>query len=114
MTTIIAFHLPCSRTFKVYFTRQFLRHLAWAFPRLVSYKRFVGLMPGALLPLAALLQARRGRCRQSMSRRGHCWDNAASESFFGVMKLSPSTLSASPCGKRRRTSPLTTSESFTS
>lgn len=26
-------------------------------------------------------------CRQSMSRRGNCWDNAVAESFFGVLKL---------------------------
>ncbi len=25
-------------------------------------------------------------CRQSMSRRGDCWDNAVTESFFGVLK----------------------------
>jgi transposase InsO family protein len=26
------------------------------------------------------------RCLQSMSRRGNCWDNAVSESFFGTLK----------------------------
>jgi putative transposase len=25
-------------------------------------------------------------CRQSMSRKGNCWDNAVTESFFGVLK----------------------------
>ena len=25
-------------------------------------------------------------CAQSMSRKGNCWDNAVSESFFGVLK----------------------------
>jgi transposase InsO family protein len=25
-------------------------------------------------------------CRQSMSRKGKCWDNAVSESFFGILK----------------------------
>jgi putative transposase len=25
-------------------------------------------------------------CQQSMSRRGNCWDNAVTESFFGVLK----------------------------
>ena len=25
-------------------------------------------------------------CQQSMSRKGNCWDNAVSESFFGVLK----------------------------
>lgn len=27
-----------------------------------------------------------GGCRQSMSRKGNCWDNAVSESFFGSLK----------------------------
>lgn len=27
------------------------------------------------------------RCRQSMSRRGNCWDNAVAESFFSALKL---------------------------
>lgn len=26
------------------------------------------------------------RCRQSMSRRGNCWDNTVAESFFGTLK----------------------------
>ena len=26
------------------------------------------------------------RCRQSMSRKGNCWDNAVAESFFSVLK----------------------------
>jgi putative transposase len=26
-------------------------------------------------------------CRQSMSRRGNCWDNAVAESFFGALKM---------------------------
>ena len=25
-------------------------------------------------------------CRQSMSRKGNCWDNAVAESFFGTIK----------------------------
>ena len=25
-------------------------------------------------------------CRQSMSRKGNCWDNAVTESFFGNLK----------------------------
>jgi transposase InsO family protein len=26
------------------------------------------------------------RCKQSMSRKGDCWDNAVAESFFGILK----------------------------
>ncbi len=25
-------------------------------------------------------------CQQSMSRKGNCWDNAVTESFFGILK----------------------------
>jgi transposase InsO family protein len=27
-----------------------------------------------------------GFCKQSMSRKGNCWDNAVAESFFGALK----------------------------
>jgi len=36
--------------------------MAWAFPRLVSYNRFVELMPSALVPLGGYLQTRTGKC----------------------------------------------------
>jgi putative transposase len=28
----------------------------------------------------------RYKCKQSMSRKGNCWDNAVAESFFGALK----------------------------
>jgi hypothetical protein len=39
-----------------------MKQLAGAFPRLVSYNRFVELMPSALVPLCGYLQSRKGRC----------------------------------------------------
>ncbi len=39
-----------------------MKHYAGAFPRLVSYHRFVELMPSALVPLCGYLQSRKGRC----------------------------------------------------
>jgi hypothetical protein len=39
-----------------------LKQYAWAFPRLVSYQRFVELMPSALVPLCGYLQTRKGAC----------------------------------------------------
>jgi Transposase DDE domain len=36
--------------------------VVWAFPKLVSYNRFVKLMQGALVPLCGYLQARKGDC----------------------------------------------------
>lgn len=51
MTSIILFHASRYRDFKSYYTGHVLKHLAWAFPRLVSYNRFVEWMSAALVPL---------------------------------------------------------------
>jgi hypothetical protein len=61
MTIVISFHQSGYRTFKDYFLRYVTPHLRWAFPRLVSYSRFVELMREALIPLCAYLQTRKGR-----------------------------------------------------
>jgi len=62
MTIVTLFHASSYRNFKAYYTEQVLRQYAWAFPRLVSYGRFVELMPSALVPLCGYLQSRKGRC----------------------------------------------------
>ena len=62
MTIITLFHTSHYRDFKSYYTEHVLKHLAWAFPRLVSYNRFVELMPAALIPLCGYLQTRKGEC----------------------------------------------------
>ena len=62
MTIIVLFHASSYRNFKAYYTEQVLPHYGWAFPRLVSYQRFVELMPSALVPLCGYLQTRKGRC----------------------------------------------------
>jgi hypothetical protein len=62
MTIITLFHASHYRDFKSYYTGHVLRHYAWAFPRLVSYSRFVELMPSALVPPCGYLQSRKGRC----------------------------------------------------
>ncbi len=62
MTIITLFHASSYRNFKAYYTEQVLKHYAGAFPRLVSYGRFVELMQGALVPLCGYLQSRKGRC----------------------------------------------------
>lgn len=62
MTIITLFHASSYRNFKAYYTEQVMKHYAGAFPRLVSYNRFVELMPSALVPLCGYLQSRRGRC----------------------------------------------------
>lgn len=55
MTIMIHFHQSRYRHFKAYYTQYVQEHLHREFPRLVSYERFVGLMPGALIPLCAYL-----------------------------------------------------------
>lgn len=62
MTIIVLFHTSSYRNFKAYYTEQVCKHYAGAFPRMVSYNRFVELMPSALVPLCAYLQTRKGQC----------------------------------------------------
>lgn len=62
MTIITLFHASSYRNFKAYYTEQVLKQYVWAFPRLVSYQRFVALMPSALVPLCGYLQTRKGQC----------------------------------------------------
>lgn len=52
MTIIALFHSSGYRNFKTYYTAHVLAHMTWVFPRLVSYNRFVELMPVALVPLS--------------------------------------------------------------
>jgi hypothetical protein len=60
MTIVIAFHGSGARTFKDFYTLQVLPHWRRAFPRLVSYSRFVELMPWSLMMLCCYLHLRTG------------------------------------------------------
>ena len=62
MTIIIYFHQSHYRTFKAYYTEQVCQHLRGEFPKLVSYERFVVLMPSVLGPLSAYLKSLYGGC----------------------------------------------------
>lgn len=62
LTLIVAFPRSGYRTFKGFYTQHVQRHLRAEFPQLVSYTRFVELMPQALGPLCAYLQPRKGTC----------------------------------------------------
>ena len=62
MTIIIHFHQSGYRDFKRYYTRHVLHHLRPEFPNLVSYQRFVALMPRVALPLLAYLHHCKGPC----------------------------------------------------
>jgi hypothetical protein len=62
MTIIVFFHVSHYRDFKHYYTEYVEAHLRPYFPLLVSYSRFVELMPRALVPLCGYLHTRKGRC----------------------------------------------------
>lgn len=63
MTISVLFHTSGYRNFKTFYTQHVERHLSSAFPRLVSYNRFVELMRDALVPLSAYIETRMGECR---------------------------------------------------
>jgi transposase len=62
MTILILFQQSGYRTFKGFYTQHVQTRLRAEFPQLVSYNRFVELMPRVLLPLAAYLHTQLGRC----------------------------------------------------
>ena len=61
MTIVVHFQQSAYRTFKDFYLKEVCKHLRDEFPNLVSYNRFVELMPSALLPLCAFLQTRKGK-----------------------------------------------------
>jgi hypothetical protein len=62
MTILIWFHHSHYRTFKAYYTEHVHGHLRREFPTLVSYQRFVELMPTMVVPLLAYLHQQMGDC----------------------------------------------------
>ena len=62
LTILILFQHSGYRTFKGFYREHVQVHLRHEFPQLVSYTRFVDLMPRYLVPLAVYLQTQRGPC----------------------------------------------------
>ncbi len=62
MTIVIHFHQQSYRDFKSFYQKHVCKHLFAEFPNLVSYGRFIELMPSVSLLLCAYLQSRFGRC----------------------------------------------------
>ena len=60
MTLVIAFHGSGYRNFKAFYTLQVLSHWHRAFPNLVSYNRFVELVPWSLMALCCYLHYHTG------------------------------------------------------
>src|SRR5215469_10603025 len=62
MTIAILFQQSHYRTFKAFYTEHVQQHLRAEFPQLVSYSRFVELLPTVLVPLLVYLQTQLGHC----------------------------------------------------
>jgi hypothetical protein len=62
MTILIHFHQSHYRDFQAFSTQHVLPHLRSDFPGVVSYSRFVHLIPSVLFPLAAYLETCRSQC----------------------------------------------------
>ena len=62
MTIIIHFHQSHYRTFKAYYTQHVLKYLRSEFPKLVSYTRFVDLIPTTVIPMCLYLHSRLAAC----------------------------------------------------
>jgi hypothetical protein len=63
MTIIIYFHQSRYRDFKTYYLEHVCKYLGAEFPNLVTYERFVALMPSVFGPLSAYLKSLYGKCR---------------------------------------------------
>ena len=61
MTIAVWFHISGYRTFKWYYINHVCKELRREFPKLVSYSRFVELMPTVIVPLCVYLHTRRGK-----------------------------------------------------
>jgi hypothetical protein len=62
LTIVVYFHQSQYRHFKAYYCEHVQTYLRAEFPQLLSYNRFVQLMPNLLLPLCAYLQECYGTC----------------------------------------------------
>ena len=63
MTILIHFHQSHYRDFKAYYTEHVVKTLAREFPGLVSYTRFVELIPGVVADMTRYLLSRMGKTR---------------------------------------------------
>jgi transposase len=62
MTIVVHFHQAGYRDFKHYYQKHVCEHLTSEFPKLVSYHRFLELLPSVMLVLCAYLHHRFGSC----------------------------------------------------
>lgn len=62
MTIFTLFHQSNYRTFKHFYKNYVERNLKQYFPNLISYERFVALMPSMLIPLTVFVYSQKGNC----------------------------------------------------
>ena len=62
MTIFTLFHQSNYRTFKHFYNSYVVKYLKKDFPKLISYERFVALIPSMLIPMAVFIYSRRGKC----------------------------------------------------
>ncbi|MCP4177689.1 MAG: hypothetical protein GY756_07975 [bacterium] len=62
MTIFTLFHQSNYRTFKHFYSSYVMKYLKKDFPKLISYKRFVALIPSMLIPMTVFIYSRRGKC----------------------------------------------------
>jgi len=61
MTIIVYFHHSNYRNFKSYYQENLVKYHQKEFPCLVSYNRFIELIPQTLMPLILYLNSRKGK-----------------------------------------------------
>jgi len=59
MTILVYFHRSGYRTFKDFYLKHILKSMKSAFPNIVSYNRFIELIPTTLVPLVVFLKLKR-------------------------------------------------------
>ena len=62
MTIFTMFHQSNYRTFKHFYNKEIVQNHKDDFPNLISYERFVALMPSMLVPMTVFLYSQRGQC----------------------------------------------------
>lgn len=98
MTLMIYFHQLRFRDFKTYYTQYVQKYLPQAFPDLVSYNRFVELMPSILLPMCFFIHAQQKSetgiyfIDSTVIKACHVKRASSNKVFKGIAKKSKSTM----------------------
>ena len=99
MTILVAFHNYGNRTFKDFYIKTVMKYMRKEFPDLVSYNRFIELIPDALKPLVLFLKLKRfGKSEKitfiDSTKIAICGNKRIkrNKTFKGIAKLGKSTM----------------------